>query len=232
MPPQQFTMDLMPPPSLSRDDFVLGACNALAADWIDRWPDWPGRIKGVVLYGPADCGKSHLAAIWQNRSQAMVMSHLDDQSIDALVDQQAVIWDHPKPNDDWPEDLVFHWLNRLTEINGSLLVLSRLPMPQLDWQLADVASRLNGLSSASISDPDDAMLASLLHKHADDMGLALDADVTRYIVSRMERQSLVARQIIKQLNDLAMASKKPVTLPMVREVFEQQLPLLGRDHNE
>jgi len=232
MTPKQFTMDLMPPPSLARDDFVLGSCNALAADWVDRWPNWPGRIKGVVLYGPEDSGKSHLAAIWQSRNRASVMTHLDDQSIHSLGDQQAVIWDHPMPNNDWPEDLVFHCLNRLTEINGSLLVLSRVPMPQLDWQLADVSSRLNGLSSAAITDPDDDMLASLLHKHADDMGLALDVDVTRYIVTRMERRFSAAREIIKQLNDLALAAKKPVTVPMVREVFEQQLPLLERDHNQ
>ena len=58
MTDDQLTIDFAPEPSLSRADFVLGSCNALAADWIDRWPDWPGRIRGLVIHGPADCGKS------------------------------------------------------------------------------------------------------------------------------------------------------------------------------
>ena len=84
MTTQQFTIDLTPPPSFAREDFVLSGCNAMAADWIDRWPDWPGRIQGLVLHGPPSCGKSHLAAIWQSKSKAKIYDCIDDQTIFGL----------------------------------------------------------------------------------------------------------------------------------------------------
>ena len=225
MPAQQLTMDLLPPPSFAREDFVLGGCNAMAADWVDRWPDWPGRIKGVVLYGPPACGKSHLAAIWQTRSQAKSYTKIDDTSIYDLDDTPHMIWDHPMPGADWPEDLIFHLLNRLTEIDGSLLILAHHPMAAVDWHIADVASRLKGLSSVAITTPDDEMLAALLHKHADDMGLALDQGVVRYITSRMDRRFDAAHQIMVKLNEMALATKKNVTIPLARDVLEHQLDL-------
>ena len=225
MTPQQFTMDLMPPPSFARDDFVLSGCNAMAADWIDRWPNWSGRIKGLVLYGPPLCGKSHLAAIWQTKSQAKTFDKIDDSTIYALDDHPHMIWDKPTPSSDWPEDLIFHLLNRLTEIEGSLLVLSDQPMTAIGWQIADVASRLNGLSSATITAPDDEMLMALLFKHADDLGLALDADVARYIISRIDRRFDKAHHVMVQLNEAALSAKKNVTIHLVRDVLEEQLNL-------
>lgn len=223
MTPKQISMDLMPAPSYDRQDYILGGSNAMAADLIDRWPDWPGRIKGVVVYGPQDCGKSHLGAIWQATSKAQFMSSLTDRSLQDLDQNPHVIWDHPMPDDHWPEDLMFHMLNHLTEIQGSLLILSRQPMSSMNWQIADVISRLNGLSSAAISDPDDEMLSGLLYKHADDMGLALDHEVTRYILSRMERKFSAARSIMSAINNEALSTKKNVTVHLVKNVMEEQI---------
>ena len=215
----QFTMDLVAPPSTARSDFCLGACNALAADWIDRWPDWPGRIKGLVLPGPVDCGKTHLGAIWADHSGAGVMTSLEDTSIHQLDDHPHVIWDNPRPGPDWPDDLVFHFLNRLTELDGSLLILSRQPMAALDWDLADVASRLNGLSAAAIAPPDDEVLIAVMHKLADDCGLALDPEVSRYIVNRIDRSFAAATRLIKELNHVTLAEQRKLTTPLVREVL-------------
>ncbi|MCE2517740.1 MAG: hypothetical protein J4F41_07905 [Alphaproteobacteria bacterium] len=218
----QFTMDLVAPASTARTDFILGSCNALAADWIDRWPDWPGRIKGLVLHGPDDCGKSHLAAIWAQHSGAKLLTSLDDGAIHQLDDHPHVIWDKPQPSADWPDDLVFHFLNRLTELEGSVLILSRAPMSTLNWALADVASRLNGLSAAEIAPPDDEVLIAVLHKLADDCGLALDPDVSRYIVNRIDRSFAVATRLIKELNRVTLAEHRKLTTPLVRDVLAQQ----------
>ena len=50
-----------------------------------------------------------------------------------LDDNPHMIWDQPSPSSDWPEDLIFHLLNRLTEIEGSLLILSHQPMAAISW---------------------------------------------------------------------------------------------------
>ena len=220
MSDDQFTMDFTSAPSFSRDDFILGGCNALAADWIDRWPDWPGRIKGVVLEGAAASGKSHLAAIWQTVSSAHIMTAINEDTLSNLENTPNLIWDHPTPGADWPDDLLFHHLNTLTEIGGSLLILSRSPMASLDWSLADNNSRLRGLVNAAITTPDDDLLYGLLFKHADDLGLPLDGDVARYIVSRIDRSFMAAQDVMKTLNEACLKGQRKLTIPVARQILE------------
>lgn len=221
----QFTIDFTSPPSFEREDFVLGGCNALAADWIDRWPDWPGRIPGIFLLGPADSGKSHLASIWMKTSGARLLQSLTPEDLDTLGPAPHIALDHPLPGVRWPEDILFHLLNRVSE-GGSLLVMSRVPAAEMGWSLADVASRLAGLVAAEITTPDDNLLMALVQKHADDLGLALDGEVARYIVGRMERSFTSARTTIAAVNALALARKRKVTISMAREVLDQQHPRL------
>ena len=62
-------------------DFPVADCNLAAVQWIDRWPDWPGPI--LVVSGPAGCGKTHLAHVWQERSGAAIRraAALDAESV-------------------------------------------------------------------------------------------------------------------------------------------------------
>ena len=87
-------------------------------------------------------------------------------------------------------------------------------------------SFLAGLVAAEITTPDDSLLTALVQKHADDLGLALDGEVVRYIVGRMERSFSSARAIIAATNALALARKKKVTISMARVVLDQQQPRL------
>ena len=108
----------------------------------------------------------------------------------------------------------------MTEIGGSLLVLSRLPMASLEWSLADNNSRMRGLVSTAITAPDDDVLQSLLFKHADDLGLPLDGDVARYIVSHTDRSFLAAKQMMKTLNDACLSGQRKLTIPLVKQVLD------------
>lgn len=223
---EQFTIRFNQEPSYNRADFVLGACNALAADWVDRWPDWPGRISGLVVIGPADCGKSHLGAIWQEMSGASRIDRIEDATLDALEDNPHLLIDHPEKNASWPEDLFFHLLNRCAELNGSVMMLTRHPVAQAGWTLPDLSSRLAGMVAAEITPPDDAVLLAVMHKIADDIGLALDPDVSRYIVSRIERSFASARQMIEMIDGIALARKKKATVAVAREILDGLEPRL------
>ena len=216
----QIIMDLSSAPSLSREDFIVGGCNALAADWIDRWPDWPGRIKGVVIEGAECSGKSHLASIWQESSGASLLTALDESSLAGLEKAPHMIWDHPVPGSDWSDEILFHHLNSLTEIGGSVLVLTRAPISALSWSLADNNSRLRGLVRATITTPDDDMLVSLLYKHGDDLGLVLDSEVARYIVSRTDRSFKAMQDMVVILNDACLSDQRKLTIPMARRVLD------------
>ena len=114
---------------------------------------------------------------------------------------------------------MFHFLNRLTELEGSLLILSRMPMAALSWSLSDVNSRLSGLASAAIDAPDDDILMAVMQKRADDCGLALDPEVARYIVNRVDRSFAAVNTIIEELNTITLAEKRKLTTSLARDVL-------------
>ena len=68
---EQIPLDLGFRHAFGRADFHIGQSNRDAVAWIDRWPDWPAPV--LVLQGPAASGKSHLAAVWRDISDAGVI---------------------------------------------------------------------------------------------------------------------------------------------------------------
>ena len=54
-----------------REDFIVAPCNARVVDRIDTWPKWADPVQ--YIYGPAGCGKSHLASVWMRRHGAQLL---------------------------------------------------------------------------------------------------------------------------------------------------------------
>ena len=67
---EQLLLDLTHRAALEREDFLVAPSNEAAVRLVDGWPQWPTH--GAILVGPAGCGKSHLAQVWQARSHAEV----------------------------------------------------------------------------------------------------------------------------------------------------------------
>ena len=73
MPSGQMILDLGHRSAFGRSDFLVSGCNAEAAAWIDRWPDWPSPLRGLAIFGPPECGKTHLGAVWRRASGAVAV---------------------------------------------------------------------------------------------------------------------------------------------------------------
>src|SRR6266699_2518635 len=115
----QLAIDLPYRPALGRADFLVSDCNEAALGWIERWPDWPARA--LVLYGPAGSGKSHLAALWRERSGGASISgeKLARADPNELASRRAVALDDAPQA---PERALLHLYNCVSETGASLLV--------------------------------------------------------------------------------------------------------------
>ena len=217
---KQMPLD-MPFPNLHRrDNFIIGACNRLAAAWINRWPDWPKPGHSLNLVGPGRAGKSHLAAIWQE----MCGARLCDQpaelaNILADGDVPLVVLDKIDCAFDWPEDILFHLFTRCDIESGGLLMLSEQPVAQMHWDLADLRSRMRGVAMASIDLPDDALIYALLEKYFADRQLLAPPAMLRYLVSRMERSFDAVQTVAAALDRRSIADKKPLSVGLARLVL-------------
>jgi len=223
---RQLPLDLARPPSYGRADFLPAEANAVALDWIDRWPDWPGPAS--VLAGPAGSGKTHLLHLWAERAQALHLhgGELDHLQLPALLDvlgtARHVALDEAdavagRTN---AEQQLFHLYNWLRERGGALLLAARAAPARWPLRLPDLASRLRAAAVAEIGVPDDALLSAVLVKLFHDRQVTITEEVVQYLVRRMERSLSAAVGMVDRIDRRTLADKRAVSIKLLREMTE------------
>lgn len=188
--------------SYDAHDFMPLPCNQSALDWIERFPDWP--YPALIMYGEQGCGKTHLLNIWATKAGTK------GQAIDDI--------DQFFGNKDAEENL-FHLFNQARENNTYLLFSMKNSVAQQKILLPDLASRLRAAPQVEIQSPDDMALQGILVKLFHDRQLKVEPEVIAYILPRIERSFDAARTLVAQLDSNAMAEKRAVTVPLVRDVL-------------
>jgi len=221
-PPVQLPLDLGHRQALGRDDFLVAPCNTDATAWIDRWPDW----RTLVVYGGAGCGKSHLAAVWQARAGAAILSpeNLANSRPEELMGSGGIIlddadWGFSADPPEFDQAALLHLYNLRLDQGGSLLIIAPTPATRWSVTLADLGSRLRAIPAVEIGPPDDALLAAVMVKNFADRQLKVGAEVIAFLVPRLERSFDAHRQAVKAMDAAAMAQGRAITVPLARQVL-------------
>lgn len=230
--PAQLIFDLGHRPALGRADFLVSQCNADTVAWVDRWPDWPAP--GLVIWGPAASGKSHLGQVWRARAAAPMIAaaDLDGREPPELIGEHAVVYfDAADAIAGAPdrERKALHVYNMIAERGGHILFSARTPPARWPLGLADLSSRLNALPVASIAAPDDAVLGAVLLKLFADRQLSVGVDVVQFAVTRMERSFEAAERLVAAVDRLALASQRRITVPLLRDVLPDIVSAAAKD---
>jgi chromosomal replication initiation ATPase DnaA len=211
MNPQQLPLDLPVRTAMGAADFVVSECNRDAVAWLDRWPDWPGSI--LAIYGPAGCGKTHLAHVWQARSDARF---LESGFAGRLPAGDNLVLDGMR----LPEEDLFHLINHVRAEKRSLLILDREAPARWTVKLKDLASRLAGIPAVAVAPPDDALLAALLVKHFSDRQIMIKADLIDYLTRRIDRSFAGTAAAVEALDRASLARGGPITVRLARRVLD------------
>ena len=218
----QLPLDFDHRPSLSGEDFLIAASNAEAIAWLDRWPDWPAT--GLVIHGPTGCGKTHLAEVFMARSGAARLAADSLRAADPVaLSAGANAWvldDADEVVATVAEETIFHVFNAVAASGGRLLMTAAAPPGRWGIELADLRSRLNALPTAGIGRPDDVLIEAVLMKNFADRQLRIEGDVLAYLLARMERSFAGARRIAAAVDAAALAERRNITVPFVRQVID------------
>jgi DnaA family protein len=165
----------------------------------------------LYLWGEPGSGRSHLLAAWLARHAADADCHVVDD-VERL--------------DDAAQIALFNLYNRARGGEAWLLVAGPCAPAQLALR-DDVKSRLAwGLSFEILPLTDDEKRAALINR-AREHGMQMAPDMLDYLLIRARRDmpSLIA--LIDALDQFSLETKRPVTLPLVRELLNQNqtLPL-------
>jgi chromosomal replication initiation ATPase DnaA len=221
--PQQIPLDLGHRTAMGRDDFLIAPSNQDAVAWIDLWPEWPAPA--LILYGPVASGKSHLAAVWKERSNAAAIApdELNDQTIRGLAEksQHIIIEDADTliGNVEGEKGL-FHLYNLFKEEKRTILMTLQQPPVRLSFAVADLASRLRAAPAVAIREPDDMLIGAILVKLFNDRQLRVGEDVLKYILPRIERSFEAVRKLVEAADEKALIEKRAISVPLLRDILQ------------
>lgn len=217
----QLPLDLGHHPALSEGDFLVAPCNAEAHAWLCLWPSWPGPAS--VVFGPAQCGKTHLAHLFAARCGAVTVpaASLTVADPPRLLGQARVVVVEDCDRGGLDEAALFHLINLAKESGGHLLLTGREAPPRWPLALADLRSRVNAMPALAIGAPDDSVLAAVLVKLFADRQVRITEEVVTYLLGRMERSFAAAAGLVERLDRAALAGRRAVTVPLARSVLEQ-----------
>ena len=119
---------------------------------------------------------------------------------------------------------LLHLYNLLAARSGHLLLVGREPPARLQVALPDLRSRLSTAPAAALLPPDDDLRAAVLVKLFADRQLRVEAELLRYLVTRLDRSFAALGRAVAALDSAALAERRAITVPFARAVLAREFP--------
>lgn len=200
---KQLLLDIKPasPPTLQ--NYIAGH-NAEALASLNAAAINAAQSKFIYLWGESGSGKSHLLSACKSIGMRVVDDvHL--LSNDAQID-------------------LFNFYNQLKETDGSLITAGRYAPTQMSLR-DDLATRLAWGLVYQLQPLNDAEKALALQNHAAERGIRLPTEVVEYCLRYLKRDLSTLMATLDALDEWSLTTKKPVTVPMLRQLLQFPLNL-------
>jgi DnaA family protein len=200
---QQLVLDIGPAAEPDFENYVAGA-NAEALERVRSLAAGSLREAIVYLWGEPGSGRTHLlrAAL--------------------KVNPRLVVADDVETLDDTAQQRLFGAINAAREGEPPVLAAGRHPPAQLALR-EDLRTRLAWGLVYQLKPLSDAQKALHLRAQAARRGLPLSDEVVGYLLSRLPRDLASLNAVLDSLDRYSLATKRPVTLPLVREALDKKL---------
>ena len=212
---KQLYFNIEDAPSFDEDNFIISSSNQNASDYLYNWPKWASNH--VVLFGEEGVGKSHLANIWLTKTRALKVN-LESLDLKEVQKRKNILIDDFELNNNKYNDL-FHLINFISEINGYLLMTSKINPVSLYTGIKDLDSRLRNATPIKIDRPDDLLLEAIIIKLFSDKRILIENKVIKYILKRANRSVPELIILVNKINNKSMEQKRGITVPLVRDIF-------------
>lgn len=210
--------------ALGREDFFISEANARSFAMISAPDSWPEGKLAIV--GPKGSGKTHLARVFAQNNEAVLLRASEIGADFALPGATCVVIEDMETLPREAEEAVFHLHNHLRGRGKLLLTSDRAPSR---WSIAlpDLASRMQATTVSSIDDPDDRLLGAVMMKLFQDRQIAPPPALIAYLVSRIDRSFAAAARMVADLDAAALAQGREVNVPLARALLDNPPPSGG-----
>ena len=209
----------------NRENLLVSKCNIEAVKLIENSEFWRNRkktnsIPAAIIYGPKGSGKTHLSSILKQKIDCVYLTSLSNNCLEQVTEGKNFILDNFIPGKSFPSELVMHFINQVTNKEGSILLLSRLSPFEMDWDLDDLNSRIRSLLASSIKLPDDVLLYSFIVKYSNDKNLFISDKKLIYILERLDRSFESVIKVINRLDIHTLEVNEKVSYKNIKIVLD------------
>ena len=221
---KQFALPLSFRNVKNHSNFILNKVNEVALSLIDEFNDIEKFKKRfnfpvLILYGPPGSGKTHLAYIFQEITNAKFIKKFNNININEAKSGKSFIFDDFDKIKILNENLFIHFFNEILLNLGSLLIITSKPPNEINFKLSDLKSRIRSCISTKIELPDDEFLFSILVKELSEKKIFLNDNLCLYIIKRIKRNYKTVCLFAETLDIMSLEQKKKITLKQIREVL-------------
>jgi DnaA family protein len=216
---RQLILDLLPesPPTL--DNFVAGG-NAETVAAFTGWLAGTRAETSFCLWGEGGAGCSHLLL-------ASGFNYIDaalDPTLSSATEAGQLAVDHVEALDETGQIALFNHFNRLKMASGMLLTAADQPPAHLTLR-EDLRTRLGSGLIYRLLPLSDGEKAAALAVQAKERALKLTPEAIDYLMRHAPRDMRTLSAFIEALDRYTLEHKRAVTLPLLRELLNETLPL-------
>lgn len=219
LPPRQLALDLLQPLRPTLDNFVPGR-NAEALATL-RAVAAGGDERFVLLWGAPGSGRTHLLQALAGTQPAHTMTPGQATAYDAGV--RLYLADDVDRYGAERQQQLFVLQNEVRGGTGAVLVASAAAPPAQLALREDVRTRLAWGLVYQLHALSDEEKSAALRAHAASRGIALAPEVAAYLLTHLPRDMRTLVAALEALDAHALAAKRPLTLPLIREWLQGSL---------
>jgi DnaA-homolog protein len=223
---KQLALDLAVPPPPTLENFIAGRNGELLAQLHRLAAGEPGE-RFFYLWGPPDCGRSHLlaATVAQlRRAGAAYVACRAETRFDAGLQRvNCVALDDVERLDEEGQVGAFDLYNALRERGGALIASGSAPPVQLALR-EDLVTRLAWGLVYQLHALTDEEKTKALADRAASRGFRLPHEVAEFLLKRVRRDLPTLLAMLDALDRYSLETKRPVTVPLVRELLSAAKP--------